>query len=336
MSKIGIIGATGMLGHHTAKAVLQSGKHELVVIHRESSNLANIQDLEFESKIGDLTDRLSLFKAFEGLDYVMNCGAYYPTTPKPINEELDIAENQTANFITAVKNSEVKKGLYLGGAIAIPKSKNGPGDESLTYEDGPSNTSAYAQVKFLMDKRVREAGKNGIPIVVGIPPMTFGEYDYGPTTGRLIVHTLNQTIPGYVGGDRNVVYAGDAGRGMLLACLKGTPGERYLITGTNINMTDLIQKICEIGGISEVPRKVPLGMAKMLSKVKMAKYKWFGGELPLLDETAIAVMSAGQFLDGSKAKKELGYEPEVSVDEMIQRTIDWFNSEGYINMKSQT
>ncbi|WP_430907453.1 NAD-dependent epimerase/dehydratase family protein [Maribacter sp. 2-571] len=331
MGKIGIIGATGMLGHHTAKAVLATGTHQLTVIHRATSNLEHIKDLDFESRVGDLTDRSSLFKAFDGLDHVLNCGAYYPTVPKPLQEELAIADKQISNFIEAVAHCKIKKGLYLGGAIAIPKATSGPGHESLVYQSLPSNASAYAQVKVLMDKKVREAGAKGIPIVIGIPPMTFGEYDYGPTTGRLIVHALNRTLPGYVGGDRNVVYAGDAGRGMLLACMNGRPGERYLITGVNINMTALIEKIGIIGGVTDMPKKVPLSLAKLLSKVKMTRYKWFGGELPLLDDTAIAVMSAGQFLDGSKAKKELGYKPQVGIDEMIQKTISWFKEVGYID-----
>ncbi|AZZ94857.1 NAD-dependent epimerase/dehydratase family protein [Hahella sp. KA22] len=51
--KVGIIGATGMLGHHTGAALLSRG-HEIVVIHRRGSDLSKIKDLRFESRIGDL------------------------------------------------------------------------------------------------------------------------------------------------------------------------------------------------------------------------------------------------------------------------------------------
>ena len=59
---IAIIGATGMLGHHTAKAVMDA-KHDLVVIHRKSSDLSRIKDLHFDSRIGDLNDKKSLIEA---------------------------------------------------------------------------------------------------------------------------------------------------------------------------------------------------------------------------------------------------------------------------------
>jgi len=195
--------------------------YELFVIHRQSSDLSTIEDLTYTGRIADLNDPESLKKAFEGLDYVMNCGAYYPTIPKPLTAEMKIAEGQAMNFIEAVKDSGITKGLYVGAAIALPKSPDGIGNESLIYESSPPNKVAYVQVKWLMDKLMREAGADGVPVVIGIPAMTFGEYDYGPSTGRLIVNAVNQTLPGYVDGNRNVVYAGDVARGLLMTCLKG-------------------------------------------------------------------------------------------------------------------
>jgi nucleoside-diphosphate-sugar epimerase len=47
--------------------------------------------------------------------------------------------------------------------------------------------------------------------------------------------------------------------------------------------------------------------------------------------TAIAILSAGQFLDGEKAKKELGYAPSVTTNEAIKKTVDWFKMVGYIS-----
>jgi nucleoside-diphosphate-sugar epimerase len=38
--------------------------------------------------------------------------------------------------------------------------------------------------------------------------------------------------------------------------------------------------------------------------------------------------SFGQYRDGSKATRELGYRPEVSVDEAIRRAFEWFRSQG--------
>lgn len=327
--KVGIIGATGMIGHHVARAVADSDD-ELYIIHRASSDLTRIADLSFQSREGDLNDKESLSRSVEDLDYVLNCGAYYPTVPRPLKEEMTTATRQMDNFIEACQKQQIKKMLYLGGAIAIPKVKAGMADENGTYNTEPANRAPYVQVKWQMDKMAREAGKSGVPIVVGIPSMTFGEYDYGPTTGRLIVEVANGTLPAYVRGDRNIVYAGDAGRGLFLACQKGTPGERYLITGENITMDSLIEIIVKKSGINKKMKTLPLPLAKTISKIQEAKYRLLGGEPPLLSSTAIAVMSAGQFLDGSKAANDLGYKPSHSTEQMVEKALDWFKQVKYV------
>lgn len=327
--KLGIIGGTGMLGHHIAIAAIFK-QYEIVIIHRQDSDLNKISDLTYESRVADLDNRGSLIKAFSGLDYVVNAAAYYPTLPKPLTAEIKKARLQMQFFIDAVKEASVKRALYVGGAIAIPKSSSGTADESQIYDKAPENNAPYVQVKWMMDEMARDAAKAGLPIVIGIPSMTFGEYDYGPTTGRLIVELANQTLPAYVKGDRNVVFAGDAGRGLLLALEKGRFGERYLITGENTNTDDLVVLICKKAGVKKLEKTLSIKLAKLISKVQETKYTLFRGTPPTLSSTAIAVLSSGQHLDGDKAKNELGYTPELSADDAIHRALNWFKKEEYI------
>jgi dihydroflavonol-4-reductase len=54
------------------------------------------------------------------------------------------------------------------------------------------------------------------------------------------------------------------------------------------------------------------------------------GKLPLLDDTAIEVMAGGQFLDGHKAREELGFENRVALEDTLQRAIAWFRANGYL------
>lgn len=327
--KLGIIGGTGMLGHHIAIAAIFK-QYEIVIIHRQGSDLSRISDLTYESRVADLDNRGSLIKAFSGLDYVVNAAAYYPTLPKPLTAEIKKARLQMQFFIDAVKESSVKRALYVGGAIAIPKSLSGTADESQVYDKAPENNAPYVQVKWMMDEMARDAAKAGLPIIIGIPSMTFGEYDYGPTTGRLIVELANQTLPAYVKGDRNVVFAGDAGRGLLLALEKGRFGERYLIAGENTNTDDLVAKICKKAGVKTLEKTLSIKLAKLISKIQETKYALFRGTPPTLSSTAIAVLSSGQHLDGDKAKNELGYIPEFSADDAIHRAFNWFKKEAYI------
>ncbi|KZZ84781.1 NAD-dependent epimerase/dehydratase family protein [Bacillus sp. SJS] len=332
--KIGVLGATGMIGHHTALAVLERG-HELRVIHRKNSNLSVLKDLAFESAEADLYDQAAMEKALSGLDAIIHCAAYYPVKPLPLKEDVGLARLQMNTFLSACEaNSQLNKIVYTGGSIALPKNADGaPGTETLVYTNPPAQKNAYLQVKYEMDKIARERASAKLPIVIGIPAMCLGEYDYGPSTGQIIVEVANESLPAYLEGNRNVVYAGDAGRGLVLAAEKGRIGERYLITGTNISMSELVPKIASLAGAVPPKRILSLNAAKIIASLVSVKQSMFGGPSPKLSKTAVAIMGLGQFLDGGKAERELGYSPSNTLDETLERTLLWFKKEGYLSSK---
>lgn len=236
------------------------------------------------------------------------------------------------NFFKACQSANIGKSVYLGAAIAHPKDSGGlPGTEALIYQTEPANKTPYLQVKWAMDKLARDKAQAGLPVTIGIPSMCFGEFDYGPTTGKLIVDIAKRNIPAYIRGNRNVIHAGDAGRGLVLACEKGRVGERYLFTGNNITMDDLVQQIAELARVPPPQRIIPLTVAKWISRFQELNYRLLGGNIPQLSSTAIAVLALGQFLDGSKARNELGFHPTLNLTETIQLTLDWFRSVGYLS-----
>jgi len=325
--RIAIVGATGMIGNHAARAAVARG-HEVVVVHRASSRLSVLGDLPFRSAVADLDDRVSLTRALEGADAVINCAGYYPGTPRPWREEVATATRQMENFYASC-GPGLSRIVYVGGAIALRRAPDGrPADEGMSYPGRPGDTNPYLQVKWAMDDQALRKAAEGLPVVVGIPAMTFGEHDHGPTTGQLLVRIADRSLPAYVRGRRNVVYAGDAGRGLVLAAESGRVGERYLFTGTDATMDEIVATAAELAGVP-VPRAMPLAAARLASRLQELKWR-MGGPPPVVSATAIAVMASGQFLDGSKARRELGYAPTLGLRETLSRALDWFRAEGYL------
>jgi dihydroflavonol-4-reductase len=318
-----------MLGQHTLAAAAAAG-HGVVAIARSDSSLRRLSNAALESRLADLNDRESLRRALRNVDAVVNCAGYYPTVPRPWRAEVETATRQMENFYAACAEQPLRKIVYLGGAIAPRRHPGGePGDETLDYPGEPPSTNPYLRVKWALDAQARAKAGQGLPVVIGIPTMTFGEYDHGPTTGRLIVEIANRTLPGYVNGNRNVIYAGDAGRGLVRVCEQDRPGERYLLTGENISMAKFVTKIAQAAGVP-VPRAIPLPVARLASTLQTARYLWLKGPVPRVDATAIAVMSAGQFLDGAKARSELGFKATETLDRTIERALAWFRGNGYV------
>ncbi|AXQ27983.1 NAD-dependent epimerase/dehydratase family protein [Solimonas sp. K1W22B-7] len=323
--RIAIIGASGMLGHHAAAAALAAG-HELRITYRREAALAKLQDLRYEAVQADLDDRDSLTRALQGVDGVINAAAYYPTLPRRWQDDVADARRQMENFFAAAEAAKVGRILYVGGAIALPKRRDGlPADGSGRYQSPPLTSNGYVQVKWAMDEMSLQKAAEGLPVSIGIPSMTFGEYDWGPSTGQFVTGIASGKLPRYVQGRRNVVYAGDAGRGLVLALERGLPGKRYLLTGQNTDMDQLTATIARVSGMP-APRPAPLLVASSIGKLQNWRYRAFGGKLPTISETAIAVMSAGQHLDDSSGKL-IGYTPSVGLDEMIERALKWFRAQ---------
>jgi dihydroflavonol-4-reductase len=323
--RIAVLGATGMLGRHAAEAVLAAG-HSLVVVYRNPASLARVAGLSFEARCADLSERAALGEALFGVDGLIHAASYDPGAPRPWRDEVSTALALNQNVYEAAERAKVSRVVYLGGAIALPKRADGqPADGSERYATTPSNKNSYLQVKWALDEQALQAAQGGLPVIVGIPSMTFGEHDSGSTTGQLLTGIARGELTNYVRGDRNVVYAGDAGRGLVMCLERGEPGQRYLLTGSNTNMDELTTLIARVAGVT-APRPAPLFAARVLGGLQKLRYR-LGGPVPVVSDSAIAVMSAGQHLSGARSKA-IGYAPETDLTSTVSRAFHWARANG--------
>jgi dihydroflavonol-4-reductase len=145
--RIAIVGATGMLGHHVAREAHRAG-HDLIALYRSPKLLESLKDVDCEPRQADLRDVHSLHRSFSEADAVIHCAAYYPGAPKPLAEEIKTATNLMENFYAACAGLPLKKIVYVGAAIALPKSRDGqPSDGSQSYLQPPKDKNPYLQVK---------------------------------------------------------------------------------------------------------------------------------------------------------------------------------------------
>src|SRR6202008_3494878 len=161
--RIAVVGATGMLGQHVARHTLRAG-HDLIALYRNPGLLNSLADLRCEAPQADLEDVDSLRRGIRGADSVIHCAAYYPGAPKSIGEELAAAARLSNNFYNACAEGELKKIVYVGSAISLPRSCDGkPSDGSQSYPERPRDQNAYLQVKWAQDTLARQKAAAGMP-----------------------------------------------------------------------------------------------------------------------------------------------------------------------------
>lgn len=325
--RIAVIGATGMIGSHVLKAGASRG-HDMIAISRRPLSGPALHFAPVETRTADLANVPELRRAIEGTDAVVHCAGYYPGAPRPLHVELAEATKLSNNFYEACSGLDLQRIVYVGAAIAVPRNGNGTAsDGQANFTKEPPSSNSYLQVKWLQDSIARKHAADGLPVVIGVPAMTFGEFDPGNTTGNFILGVAKGKFKAFVDGRRNVVYAGDAADGLILAAERGITGHRYLFTGENLTMEQLMGKIARITQ-APMPKTMPLFITKALYAFQLLRYKFLSGPVPTISETAMAVMSSGQFLEGRVAASELGYKPCISVDEAIERALAWFVQTG--------
>jgi len=121
------------------------------------------------------------------------------------------------------------------------------------------------------------------------------------------------------------VYVDNAADAHLLAADRlgsgSVAGKAYFITqGEPMPMGELLNRILAAGGVEPVRRRVPVGVAYAMGAVLEGVYTLLRIESePIMTRFVARQLSTAHWFDISAARRDLGYAPEVSLDEGMER-----------------
>jgi len=208
-----LTGATGFLGNHLARLLLQE-VHDLRLLVRETSDRRPLKSLVgAETVLGDLQDRPSLDRALSGCDQLFHVAADYRLWSRRPDELRRSNVEGTRNILEAAAQAGLQKIVYTStvGTLSLP------GDESTPAK--PQDLSGpYKKTKFEAEQIALDFASRGAPVVIVNPTAPVGERDFKPTpTGRIIVDFLEGRMPAYLDTGLNLVDVRDVARGHLQA-----------------------------------------------------------------------------------------------------------------------
>lgn len=323
-----ITGATGFLGSAVARLLLKEGQ-QLRTLVRSNSDTSNIDGLDVERAIGDLTDVASLKKALRGCDVLYHVAADYRLwIPKP-QEIYDINVEGTRNLMRAAGEAGVARIVYTSSVAVLGLHKDGtPADEDLpvNLED---MTGQYKRSKYLAEEAVRELiSRDGLPAVIVNPSTPIGARDIKPTpTGRIIVDFVNGRMPAYVDTGLNLVHVDDCARGHLLAFEHGKIGERYILGGEDLTLREILLVLGRITGRPAPGVRLP---NRLLVPFAYGVEGWarLTGMEPRLTLDSLRMARKHMFFSSAKAKRELGFTSR-SAEQALGHAVTWFATNGY-------
>lgn len=301
-----VTGANGFTGSHLVKALEQRGD-SVVGLVRKTSDLSRLANSNIQLVYGDITDRTALKTAMQGVDVVFHTAAYVELGLVDAAKMERINVEGTRAVLETAKAAGVSRLVYCS-TIGIYGDTQGKTIDETFQRQQQGFSSAYDSTKYKAQQLVDQFAAEGLPVVSVMPSGIFGADD--PHFGPVLQAFLKGRLKVWAGGDRvtGIVHVDDLVAAMLLAIEKAPPGSHYIISTGDLTTREMFEFISQETGVA-APREVPEPIVRLAGNLLDPIGRLFSWQPPISRERVHYVYDRCVRVDGSKARRELGWQP---------------------------
>jgi nucleoside-diphosphate-sugar epimerase len=290
---------------------------------RDAGKAAALRERGVEVVVGDICDRSILDRAVQGMDTIYHCAA--AVGAEHTRDVIYRANREgVRHLLDAVRQAGAGRVVLLSSVNVL-----GTCDLERATEDlpcRPSNDPA-ADVKIEAEQLALEAHRRqGLNIVILRPGFIYGSGD--DRNLPKLAEAVRKGRFRYFGSRDNIVpivHVSDVVRAMLRAAeTPAAVGRVYHITdGSRTTIGELVGLLAEVQGVPPPEQVLPLGVARLLCSLG----QWMGRlglrrrRAPLISPATLRFLGTSRWVDISRARQELGYEPQVSIREGVPATL---------------
>ncbi len=327
-----VTGGTGLIGSHLVECLVAEGRRVRVLV-RPTSQRGELADLPVEWVNGDLLDAGSLQAAMNGVEQVYHLAA--TMADWGLWEQFYQANvTGTENVCAAALAAGVRRLIHASSIAATGlEDYHGLKDESSPYVNSQGmGRHPYCATKALGEQVVRRYHDElGLPAVIVRPTYVYGprEHKMGPYIVARNVRQGLRLLPGDGLNLHHWVYVGDLVRALILAGQPGVPtGRPYLIGGPLTTAGEGWRALTEAMGsrpIIYVPKSLGWLVAVALEGLNRVRQS---RSSPLLSRFRLAILTNNNGWDTGRAERELGFVPEVGIQEGMAHAVKWWREHG--------
>jgi dihydroflavonol-4-reductase len=313
VAKTLVTGATGFIGSHVARLLVERGD-DLRLAVEDGSDDELIRDLDVERVSCDVLDRRLVRRVLKDVDRVFHAAGVTSVRPSDRDRLFAVNVGGTKTVLEECLRSGVERVVYTSSAAAVGHAEPGrTADEEQLFTAGKLGIPYVNSVHEAEVEAMRVAAQ-GLPVVCVNPGVCFGAGDVHLASTRLVRSFLLGRLPVYTEGAICIVDVRDVAEGHLLADERGKVAERYILGGRNFTFDRLFADLGRMSGV-EPPIKVPVALARMAAGVVGV------GRGPLSPDE---VQAAGHWWTyrSTKAKRELRWRPRPH-EETLEATVAW-------------
>jgi len=308
MSHYLVTGGAGFIGSHLAEELTRRGHRVRVadsLITGKRANLDHVKGVEFLE--GDLADLAFAQRAVEGIEYVLHQAAI-PSVPRSVKDPIASHRanvDATVNLLVAARDAHVKRLVFAGSSSAYGNTPTLP-----KGEDMPSSPlSPYALQKVVGEQYLQMFTR-----LYGLETVSIRYFNvFGPRQDPTSAYSgvISVFATALLENRAPVIY-GD--------------GEQTRDFTYVANVVDGVLRACDAPEANGEVINVATGGRISLNQLFRTMRDVVGGTL----EPEYAEVRSGDVKDSqadiAKAQRLLGYQPIVSFEDGLKRTIEWYRT----------
>ena len=319
-----ITGGTGFVGSHLVESLAAHGYSEVRCLVR--TRLKWLEDTDIIPIHGTLGNRSLIEDAVRDVDYVYHLGGVTRAkTYADLHAGNVRATVQLLDAILAV-NPGIAGVLVTSSLAAVGAAPGGRATETTPLQP----ISRYGRSKATMEAALKPY-RSHLPITVVRPPVVYGPRERDVFT---FFKAVQQGICLVPRGDPGLtlVHVADLARGMVEATESdATTGETYFIgNDEDISWDKLKRATMHALGTRALTVSMPRSLVLPLATVVEGVSALFGQYPPFNMEKGRELLRAAKICSSDKAARDFGYQPQVSLQEGLRCTIEWYRQQGWL------
>lgn len=322
-----VTGATGFTGGHLARGLLAGG-HSVRVLVREPGQARGLQAAGLDVAMGDIRDQSAVTAALRNVDVVYHIAAIYRQAGVDTATYRAVNATAVGEIIEAASRSGVKRVVHCSTVGVHGNIEHPPANEDAPL--GPGDV--YQNTKLEGEQIARETGaRTGIEVTIVRPSGI-----YGPGDRRLLKlfgGVARRRFPMLGSGKiyYHLTYIDDLVEGFRLCGeLPAAANRTYILAGGEVTtLNELVKLTAEVAGVDPPRVHFPVWPVWTAAALCEAVCVPLGIEPPLY-RRRVDFYTKSRAFDISRARRELGYAPQVGLRDGIARTLAWGREHGWI------
>ncbi|MGI6599439.1 MAG: NAD-dependent epimerase/dehydratase family protein [Kiritimatiellia bacterium] len=327
--KILVTGGTGFTGKALVRRLLDDGHQVVALDYKEGLKTEELRQWGAEVVIGTVTDRECVKRCMQGVEIVQHLAAAFRELNVPESHYDHVNVDGTRICLEEAHAAGVKKFIYCSTCGIHGNVKDPPTDED--HNIAPADY--YQSTKYKAEPVCLDFMKQtGMPVTILRPSAIYGPGD--PERFQMIFRRVARGRFPMFGSGKTLyhpVYIDNLVDAFVLAMdLNKGNGEAYLIADEEyVSIKDLVQRIGRALDVDVKIKHYPIWPVIIAGHV-CEKVCTPLRITPPIFPRRVDWYRQNRAFNINKAKRDLGYDPKVGLDEGLRRTGEWYRQEKLI------